>query len=270
MTLRTRLHFFLCLLLCLPTAHAGLLAEATRIIYPADAAARTLTLTNTNAWPVVVQTWFDHGEGDPEVLAAPPFIAIPAIFRLAPGAVQTLRIVATGEALPTDRESVYWLNLYEIPPAAPDTDTPSEADTARLDLALNTQLKLFYRPQGLPQPENITEHLAAQLNFQLEAQNSQWFIACHNPTAWHASFAGLVVDGQAGELPAQQEPDMMTPPKTTRRYRLAPGTPLPDATVTFSLIDDGGFGREYQQRLSQPIGIQPAPSSSPKNASQPG
>jgi len=232
------------------TAHAGLLAEATRIIYPAGAPARTLTLTNTNAWPVVVQIWFDHGEGDPEALAAPPFIAIPAIFRLAPGSVQTLRIVATGEALPETRESVYWLNLYEIPPAAPQADTPSnpDADTARLDLALNTQLKLFYRPQGLPQPENLTEDLAAQLHFQLEAQNGQWFIACHNPTAWHASFAGLAIsgiDGQAGELQAQQEPDMMTPPQTTRRYRLAPGTPLPDATVEFSLIDDGGFGREY-------------------------
>jgi len=253
MTLRTRLRFSLCLLLCLPCAHAGLLAEATRIIYPAGAPARTLTLTNTNDWPVVVQTWFDHGEGDPEALAAPPFIAIPAIFRLAPQAVQTLRIVATGEALPDTRESVYWLNLYEIPPAAPDPDTTldTNADTARLDLALNTQLKLFYRPQGLPQPENLTEKLASQLHFQIEAQNGHWFIACHNPTAWHASFAGLAVDGKAGELPARQEPDMMTPPQTTRRYRLAPGTPAPDATVKFSLIDDGGFGREYEGTLRQ-------------------
>jgi len=42
------------LALASPATVAGLLAEATRIIYPAGAPARTLTLTNTNDWPVVV------------------------------------------------------------------------------------------------------------------------------------------------------------------------------------------------------------------------
>jgi len=233
------------------TAHAGLLAEATRIIYPAEAAARTLTLTNTNAWPVVVQAWFDHGEGDPDAAIAPAFIATPAVFRLAPGAVQSLRIVATGEPLAADRESVWWLNLYEIPPAGDVTGHASD-NAARLDLAINTQIKLFYRPPGLAAPENLAEQLEFHLEEDSPATPGHWAIVCHNPTAWHASFAGLSVagdrDGHPALLYAQQAPDMMTPPHSTRRYPLAPGQPTPGAPVQFSLIDDGGFAQAGQGR----------------------
>jgi len=235
------------LTLASPAAEAGLLAEATRILYPAGASARTLTLTNTNDWPVVVQTWFDHGEGNPDATPVPPFIATPAVFRLNPGGVQTLRIVYTGEPLPPERESVYWLNLYEIPPAVTDDATPDDHDTARLDLAVNTQLKLFYRPPGLAAPENLAE----QLRFSLVADNGHWVIDCHNPTPWHASFAGLRVAGDGADLPAQQAPDMMTPPHTTRRYPLAPGQPQPDARIRFSLIDDGGFVQAHDGPLQQ-------------------
>jgi len=162
--------------------------------------------------------------------------------------VQTLRIVYTGEPLPADRESVYWLNLYEIPPAAPLSDAD---DTARLDLAVNTQLKLFYRPDAVPAPD----HLAEQLRFSLAQENGHWHIECHNPTPWHASFSGLSVDGvnngAIGELHARQNPDMMTPPHSTRRYPLTPGQPKPDAPVRFSLIDDGGFVHTYVEPLRQ-------------------
>jgi len=236
-------------------AHAGLLAEATRIIYPADASARTLTLSNTNAWPVVVQAWFDHGEGDPDAAPAPAFIATPAVFRLAPGAVQTLRILATGEPLAADRESVWWLNLYEIPPAGDGTGNVTanaSDDAARIDLAINTQIKLFYRPPGLAAPENLAEQLEFRLEEDSPENPGQWTIVCHNPTAWHASFAGLSIagshDGTPTLLYAQQAPDMMTPPHTTRRYPLAPGQPDRDAPVQFSLIDDGGFAQAGQGR----------------------
>jgi len=244
---------FSCLLfawmtLCASTAQAGLLLESTRIVYPASAPARTLTLSNTNDWPVVVQAWFDHGEGDPQALQ-PPFIVLPAVFRLNPGEAHTLRILPTGEPLPETQESVYWLNLYEVPPAALDADMDSDA--ARLDLALNTQLKLFYRPDGLDALGDIGAHLAEELRFSLKAEDGYWFIVCHNPTAWHASFAGLAVENTGGgtqPLVAIQEPDMMTAPYSERRYRLPPGQPRLDAPVQFTLIDDAGFGHTYQAK----------------------
>lgn len=42
--------------------------------------------------------------------------------------------------LPKDKESVYWLNLQDIPPALKGSG---------IAIALRTKLKLFYRPEAL-------------------------------------------------------------------------------------------------------------------------
>lgn len=98
-------------------AMAGLIAGATRMIYLPESRERTLMLANTNDYPVVIQTWIDDGDVDstPDQTQA-PFMVLPAVFKMQPGGAQGLRIINKGESLPTDRESVYWLNLYEIPP----------------------------------------------------------------------------------------------------------------------------------------------------------
>ncbi|WP_180821372.1 fimbria/pilus periplasmic chaperone, partial [Vibrio parahaemolyticus] len=44
-------------------------------------------------------------------------------------------------ALPQDRESVYYFNLREIPPRSKEANV--------LQIALQTRIKLFYRPKAL-------------------------------------------------------------------------------------------------------------------------
>lgn len=49
-----------------------------------------------------------------------------------------------GVALPSDRESVFYLNVLDIPP------TPENLKgTNTLQLAIKSRIKLFYRPSGL-------------------------------------------------------------------------------------------------------------------------
>ncbi|WCE54396.1 fimbria/pilus periplasmic chaperone [Escherichia coli] len=58
----------------------------------------------------------------------------------------SLRIMFLGKTnLPTDRETLYWMNVKAIPP----TD---ERNTQKntLQLALQNKIKLFYRPENLP------------------------------------------------------------------------------------------------------------------------
>ena len=50
------------------------------------------------------------------------------------------------EHLPQDRETVYWLNVLEIPPKPKAGSDAAEDD---LQLAVRSRLKLFYRPKGL-------------------------------------------------------------------------------------------------------------------------
>ena len=49
-------------------------------------------------------------------------------------------------ALPQDRESVFWLNILEVPAKAKDVNE----DQSKLNIAFRTRIKLFYRPNDLP------------------------------------------------------------------------------------------------------------------------
>ncbi|MDI8746379.1 fimbria/pilus periplasmic chaperone, partial [Salmonella enterica subsp. enterica serovar Montevideo] len=44
-------------------------------------------------------------------------LCAPSFFKVKPQGQQTLRIIMASDHLPKDKESVYWLNLQDIPPA---------------------------------------------------------------------------------------------------------------------------------------------------------
>lgn len=123
-------------------------------------------LLNTNGYPIVAQTWVDNGDVNaaPELSRA-PFVTLPSVFALPPSALKGLRILFAGAALPTDRESVFWLNLYEIPPSQPTT--PPLA--SRVTLAMNTQMKIFYRPKAL---KGNAENAAEAVSFTLQKRRA--------------------------------------------------------------------------------------------------
>jgi len=221
--------------------HAGIVASSTRLIINEQQQALSVILANTNDYPVMVQTWIDNGAPDstPEKAGA-PFIPLPAVFRMQPGAVQALRVInkqdARQRALPADRESVFWLNLYEIPPKNPQI---SRAD-AHVAMAMNTQMKVFYRPAALSgTPDRITN----KLQFSLVKQGNDYLLRCENDSAFHASFGQMTVVAGGVRYPLAQEMDMMTAPFSERDYRLNfPLATLPAAPVSleFVLFDDDG------------------------------
>lgn len=131
------------LLLLSPLASAGILADSTRAIYYAGDRNVTLMLANTNAYPVVVQVWTDNGEGNPS-LDTSPFLVTPVIFRLDPAQRQSVTLNYNGRSASGKNEMLYWLNMYEIPPSK-----QSQADDNRVILPMNTQIKVFFRPDSL-------------------------------------------------------------------------------------------------------------------------
>ena len=58
-----------------------------------------------------------------------------------------MRIIYAQDPLPTDRESVFWLNILDVPPM-PVTKNADDANY--MQLAIRSRMKLFYRPSGLP------------------------------------------------------------------------------------------------------------------------
>ncbi len=142
-----------------------------------------MLLVNQNPYPVLVQAWVDDGalDGEPDTALA-PFLPLPPVFRLEPGRQRSLRLLATGQAQARDRESLYWLNIYEIPASHRRGRWP-----ARLTVTLRTQMKVLYRPHGL---HPHAEDAAAELGFALRDET----LRVDNPTPYFVSLAGLALE----------------------------------------------------------------------------
>lgn len=179
---------FLAVLLPVTPAHAGVVIAGTRVVYPAHENEVTLGLNNEAQRPALVQLWIDDGDQDtPPEEAKAPFVMTPPLLRMDAGTRQAVRIRFTGPAQPGDRESLYWVNVLEIP--------PSSAGEDKLDLAFRSRIKLFYRPAGLPGEADSAHR---QLRWSLQQRVGGLAVQVDNPTPWHVSFAAisLTVDGK--------------------------------------------------------------------------
>lgn len=171
---------------CSEQAFASIVLNGTRIIYHGDKKETTVTVTNSNKTPVLIQNWIDNGteKSDPSKTSV-PFILTPPINRVEQNKGQTLRIRYIGSpALPTDKESVFWLNVLEIPPKA-KTDTVNDS---KLNVAFRTRVKLFYRPAGLPGTQ-------AQAIADLQWSLHNGGVKVTNPSPYYVSIASLTYQG---------------------------------------------------------------------------
>lgn len=151
-------------------ATANVVIGGTRVIYPESEKNVTVKIKNPGSSPVLIQSWIDDGDpnASPEMIKV-PFLLTPPINRIDPEKGQTLRISYTGEKLPEDRESIFWLNVLEVPPIY-----KNGAAKNNLQIALRTRIKIFFRPAGLT--EDIHKAMASLkwrlTNNGLEAKNN--------------------------------------------------------------------------------------------------
>lgn len=92
-------------------ANAGITLGGTRVVLQAPAKEAAILVRNQASKDVMIQSWVeaDNGADKREV----PFVITPALSRLGGNKQQTLRILFQGEGLPSDRESVFRLNVQE-------------------------------------------------------------------------------------------------------------------------------------------------------------
>ena len=98
--------------------YAGIVIGGTRVVYISNNADKSISVfSKEEKIPYLIQSWVDPFNKDDKSKA--PFTVIPPVSRLEPGQEKVLRILHTkGMSLPDDRESVFWLNIKNIPPEA--------------------------------------------------------------------------------------------------------------------------------------------------------
>jgi chaperone protein EcpD len=231
--------------LCSGVAYASVVINGTRLVYDASDREITVKLGNVGDDPALVQVWLDTG--NPKSLpdeVQVPFTLSPPLFRLDPKKGQSVRLIYTQDALPQDRESLFWLNVLEVPPTTAPADG---AERNVLRLALRSRIKLFFRPTGLA---GRADEAPAKISWKLVPKKAGdgYVLVATNPTPYHVTFTQIVAKSGSGTW--TDDRGGMVDPGATRNYdvgNVAPpsGAPL---QVDYKFLNDYGAGVPGQYR----------------------
>lgn len=217
-------------------AHGGIVLNNTRVVFDGGKRETTVTVSNPTTQAYAVQAWVNTAADDDSIAA--PFMATPPLFRLDSRKEQSVRLLGTQAGLPTDRESLFYFNVQEIPAA-------KSAEDNVLKVALRTRIKLFYRPQGLA---GSPLEAGGQLQWILSRQAGRQHLRVINPTPFHVSFIGIkvVAERREDEIYAP----VMVAPFASRSYPLANQDWAPDAVVFSTINDHGGYSTPLRRPLN--------------------
>lgn len=218
---------------CMLAANASVMLGGTRVIIGEKDRQASIPLKNTGSSPYVVQTWIDAGEGKNKV----PLLVTPPLSRLDPGAENILRIVRISGDLPGDRESVFWLNVKEIPEKS---DQPNV-----LQIAVRTRIKIFYRPAGLSgKPDEARSMITLTV---VDGEGGKGAaLRVNNPSPYNVTFTGFKINGGKEQTKAG-----MVPPFSTGDFALTTiSTPQP-LDVSYTTIND--YGGETPEVVSRAV-----------------
>ncbi|MBB6155236.1 fimbrial chaperone protein [Pseudomonas sp. JAI115] len=236
MTIFYRFSFYAVIVLSMlftSPAFCSVVLVGTRVIYPASASEKALQFTSQDDYPNLVQIWLDKGnaQSKPETADA-SFIATPQIFRMNPHSGQLVRLVFTGADLPTDRESVFYLNFVQMPAIK-----ASQASSNLMVMSVTSRVKVFYRPKGLG---GSTDELGKALKFKVQGRGAGAKIQVENATPYHAVIreASLLIAGK--EVPVASS--LMLSPKSTTSWVIPASVPALEARqrLQLTLVNDLG------------------------------
>ncbi|MBH2721338.1 fimbria/pilus periplasmic chaperone [Serratia ureilytica] len=207
-----------------PTAQAAIALDRTRVIFDGGVQSVSLSVSNQNKQlPYLAQGWLEDEQGNK---IQSPLTVLPPVQRIEPGKPSQVKIQAllAAKMLPQDRETLYYFNLREIPPKS---NKPNS-----LQIALQTRIKLFYRPAAIA-PERNAAPWQEQLT--LSKQGDKYVV--NNPTPYYVTLVDAAsrkgVEGAKGFEP------LMVPPKGSLPLTVSAGSVGNSPVLTY-INDYGG------------------------------
>ncbi|MEK9537439.1 molecular chaperone [Pantoea agglomerans] len=226
--------------------HATIMPLQDRVLFSSkDSGRRLLIVNNDSQAPVLLQSWVDDGSaGDINKEKNYPFAIIPAVARMTPGKILNLKILPTEKILdlPRDRESVFWINLYEIPGVK---SSQQEKTANKIEVGLNTQLRITYRPFNSSMDINS---IGGAINVRI-ADNGH-SLELSNPTPYFVTPVSLKVTSLAGEQSLKLGMDRMIAPYNNKGFSLPEVIKNKKMTVEYTLVDDVGKEAVFTKNLN--------------------
>ena len=160
-------------------AMAAIQLGGTRVIIDGSKNTGSIVAKNISSDPFVIQNWAEGPNGEMDT----PIFVTPPLNRLEGNTEFSLSIRKLDGELPEDRESLFWLNVMEIPKA-------EKKDENTLTLAIRTRIKIFYRPKNLGSPKDVDQ----SLNWALIRNGNTCQINVGNSSAFNVNFASISID----------------------------------------------------------------------------
>jgi chaperone protein PapD len=180
-------------------AMAAIALDRTRVILNGDDRSVSLNISNQNKQlPYLAQGWIEDEQGNK---INTPLTVVPPIQRVEPGALSQLKVqtLPAVSQLAQDRETLFYFNLREIPPKSDKANT--------LQIALQTRIKLFYRPANImAQKGDLSTPWQEQL--QLIRQGDRYQV--NNPTPYYITLVDIS-ESHTGKTTAGFKPLMVSP-----------------------------------------------------------
>ena len=194
----------------------------------------TVKLDNNGKTPVLVQSWIDDGDvnASPDSIRV-PFVITPPINRVDAQKGQALRVSFTKEKeVPKDRESLYWLNVLEIP-----SKSVAHKKDNELQIAFRTRIKLLFRPSSL---EGNSTGAAEGLQWNV---NNGELVAINNSPFYVTLLEVHTGKSKVGDI------DGIVPPfgrlnLTNKSGRFSKGD-----EISYSYINDWGAPKEFKAKI---------------------
>lgn len=200
------------------TCYAGFGLETTRVIYhEKDKSEGVVAFNSDKNRNYLLQSWVEDIKGK----VTQDFAVTPPLLKLRAEQKNTIQLTKIAE-LPSDRESLYWLNVKFVAPSSEDLENV-------LRYSMTNRIKLIYRPKNVSDKK-----LAVSIN-ELSWSYTPSGIKVTNPTPFFINIATLKINNKAIEAPSYLEPyseSIIKLPKVING----------DKNITLNYIDDFGKG----------------------------
>lgn len=162
-------------------AKAAFVMDGTRYIYNEGNEEISLVVSNALDEEWGGQLWLESNVKTKNVQDS--FVAFPSLFVVRGNNSQIIRIARMDTSLlPNDRESLFWLNLQELPPI-------SNGENNALGIAIRTKVKLLYRPKSISDGR-----LKAEEGMFIKRANSKLYLV--NPTPYFFAIIDIMEENK--------------------------------------------------------------------------
>ncbi|AHM71264.1 fimbrial biogenesis chaperone [Yersinia hibernica] len=174
------------LLLTTMVSEAAINLDRTRIVFnDTDKSASVILVNQSKTSPYLAQSWIEDSTGKK---VDSPLVALPPMQRIDAGQKSQVRIMKLADVskLPTDRETLFYFNVREVPPKSDMSNV--------VQIAIQSRVKLFYRPAAIRADYgNIWQE-----KLQLTKQGEN--LKINNPTPYYITLGYLSQDNR-GNFP---------------------------------------------------------------------